>query len=125
MLTHRHPVMWLPVLRFRLTGTVPARLPNGYRDYEPVAVRQVQQICELTRLGLSVQETRPFVECLTVGHDAGDECPASLAAYQRAIEHPIPVPQIVEPRGRQIVTDLLQIEHIHLADVRRAGAWIP
>lgn len=65
---------------------VPARLPNGYRDYEPVAVRQVQQICELTRLGLSVQETRPFVECLAVGHDAGDECPASLAAYQRAID---------------------------------------
>ena len=41
---------------------VPARLPNGYRDYEPVAVRQVEEIRALHDLGLSVQETRPFVE---------------------------------------------------------------
>jgi peroxiredoxin/DNA-binding transcriptional MerR regulator len=65
---------------------VPARLPNGYRDYEPVAVRQVEEIRALHDLGLSVEETRPFVECLADGHPAGDECPESLAAYRHAID---------------------------------------
>ncbi len=50
----------------------PRRLPNGYRHYEPVAVRQVQEIRELLGLGLSVEETRPFVECLASGHTSGD-----------------------------------------------------
>jgi peroxiredoxin/DNA-binding transcriptional MerR regulator len=65
---------------------VPARLPNGYRDYAPVAVRQVEEIRALHDLGLSVQETRPFVECLADGHGSGDECPESLAAYRHAID---------------------------------------
>jgi peroxiredoxin/DNA-binding transcriptional MerR regulator len=65
---------------------VPARLPNGYRDYAPVTVRQVEEIRSLHDLGLSVEETRPFVECLAVGHLAGDECPESLAAYRHAID---------------------------------------
>jgi hypothetical protein len=39
-----------------------------------------------TTWGLSVQETRPFVECLAGGHLAGDECPESLAAYRHAID---------------------------------------
>jgi peroxiredoxin/DNA-binding transcriptional MerR regulator len=65
---------------------VPSRLPNGYRDYDTASVRQVEEIRALTGLGLSVQETRPFVECLASGHPAGDECPASLAAYRRAID---------------------------------------
>ncbi|WP_212817398.1 MerR family transcriptional regulator [Polymorphospora rubra] len=64
---------------------MPTRLPNGYREYDPVAVRQVERIRELTSLGLSVAQTRPFVECLAEGHDSGDECPSSLAAYRRAI----------------------------------------
>jgi peroxiredoxin len=46
----------------------------------------VEEIRALTGLGLSVEETRPFVECLACGHIAGDECPASLAVYRRAID---------------------------------------
>ncbi len=65
---------------------VPTRLPNGYREYDQVSVRQVQEIRALTDLGLSVEETRPFVDCLASGHGAGDECPASLAAYRRVID---------------------------------------
>ncbi|WP_045742168.1 MerR family transcriptional regulator [Actinoplanes rectilineatus] len=64
----------------------PARSANGYRHYDEVALRQVAQIRELTALGLSVEETRPFVECLAGGHDSADECPASLAAYRAAID---------------------------------------
>jgi DNA-binding transcriptional MerR regulator/peroxiredoxin len=63
---------------------VPRRLGNGYREYEPIAVRLVQQIRELTALGLSVEETRPFVESLAEGRDA-DVCAAAVATYRSAI----------------------------------------
>jgi len=65
---------------------VPSRRPNGYREYDQAAVRQVAEIRALASLGLSVEETRPFVECLASGHIVGDECPASLAVYRRAID---------------------------------------
>ena len=65
---------------------VPSRRPNGYREYDQAAARQVEEIRALTGLGLSVEETRPFVECLASGHIVGDECPASLAVYRRAID---------------------------------------
>jgi len=64
---------------------VPRRLGNGYREYPPIAVRLVQQIRELTALGLSVEETRPFVESLADGRDA-DVCAAAVATYRGAID---------------------------------------
>ena len=64
---------------------VPRRLGNGYREYAPIAVRLVQQIRELTTLGLSVEETRPFVESLADGRDA-DVCGAAVATYRSAID---------------------------------------
>ncbi|MFI5930736.1 MerR family transcriptional regulator [Actinoplanes sp. NPDC051494] len=64
---------------------VPRRLGNGYREYEPIAERMVAQIRELTALGLTVQETRPFVESLADGNDRPDACDAALATYRSAI----------------------------------------
>jgi DNA-binding transcriptional MerR regulator/peroxiredoxin len=64
---------------------VPRRLGNGYREYPPIAVRLVRQIRELTALGLSVEETRPFVESLADGRDA-DVCAAAVATYRSAID---------------------------------------
>jgi DNA-binding transcriptional MerR regulator len=55
---------------------VPRRQSNGYREYAPIAVDLVRQIRELTALGLSVEETRPFVESL---------CAAAVATYRSAI----------------------------------------
>jgi DNA-binding transcriptional MerR regulator len=63
---------------------VPRRLGNGYREYEPIAVKLVQQIRELTALGLSVEETRPFVESLAEGQEA-DVCGAAVVTYRSAI----------------------------------------
>jgi DNA-binding transcriptional MerR regulator len=70
---------------YEQTGlVVPQRLGNGYREYAPIAVELVRQIRELTALGLSVEETRPFVESLAEGRDA-DVCPAAVATYRSAI----------------------------------------
>jgi DNA-binding transcriptional MerR regulator/peroxiredoxin len=63
---------------------VPRRQSNGYREYEPIAVDLVRQIRELTALGLSVEETRPFVESLADGQEA-DVCGAAVATYRSAI----------------------------------------
>jgi DNA-binding transcriptional MerR regulator len=63
---------------------VPRRQSNGYREYPPIAVDLVRQIRELTALGLSVEETRPFVESLADGREA-DVCAAAVATYRSAI----------------------------------------
>ncbi|AEV89099.1 peroxidoxin [Actinoplanes sp. SE50] len=61
---------------------VPRRLGNGYRDYEPIAERQVAQIRELTALGLTVEETRPFVE--SIAND-DDVCAAAVATFRSTV----------------------------------------
>jgi DNA-binding transcriptional MerR regulator/peroxiredoxin len=63
---------------------VPRRLSNGYREYDALAVHQVRQIRELSALGLTVEETRPFVESLVAGGEA-DVCAAAVATYRSAI----------------------------------------
>src|SRR5205807_6194076 len=40
----------------------PSRLSNGYRDYGEQELRLVHEIRTLTDLGLSVGQTRPFLE---------------------------------------------------------------
>ncbi|GLW27701.1 MerR family DNA-binding transcriptional regulator [Actinoplanes regularis] len=62
---------------------VPRRLSNGYREYDPIAERQVAQIRELMGLGLAVEETRPFVESIADG--SGDVCAAALATFRSTV----------------------------------------
>ncbi|MFE9854688.1 redoxin domain-containing protein [Streptomyces sp. NPDC005780] len=64
----------------------PARLANGYRDYSEHDARLVREARELNRLGIPVERTRPFLECLTNGRDHADDCPSSLAGYREAID---------------------------------------
>jgi len=64
---------------------VPRRLGNGYREYEPVAERMVGQIRELMALGLSVEETRPFVEAIAAGADEPEVRAAALVTYRNTI----------------------------------------
>lgn len=64
----------------------PERLANGYRDYGEDDVRLVREIRTLHRLGIPVERTRPFLECLAAGRAHADDCPASLASYREAID---------------------------------------
>ncbi|WP_067569789.1 redoxin family protein [Nocardia acidivorans] len=74
------------IRRYEALGLVtPARHPNGYREYDEDTVRLVREIRALNRLGIAVEETRPFLECLSSGSEHVDDCPASLAEYRRAI----------------------------------------
>lgn len=63
----------------------PTRAANGYREYDEVEVRVVREIKTLQSLGLTADETVPFVECLRAGNDRADVCPSSLDAYRLRI----------------------------------------
>ncbi|MBB5117711.1 peroxiredoxin [Streptomyces eurocidicus] len=64
----------------------PDRLANGYRDYTDNDVRLVREIRNLGQLGIPVERTRPFLECLAAGGEHGDDCPSSMAGYREAID---------------------------------------
>ncbi|MFE0046980.1 MerR family DNA-binding transcriptional regulator [Streptomyces albireticuli] len=64
----------------------PDRLANGYRDYAEGDVRLVREIRNLGQLGIPVERTRPFLECLAAGGEHGDDCPSSMAGYREAID---------------------------------------
>lgn len=61
------------------------RTANGYREYDDEDVRLVDEILTLQALGLSLDDTRPFVECLRAGNEAGDVCPNSIEVYRRKL----------------------------------------
>ncbi|MFJ3805947.1 MerR family transcriptional regulator [Streptomyces sp. NPDC090073] len=86
-LAHEAGVTTKAVRYYESLGLVrPARLPNGYRDYTGDDVRLVREIRALLRLGIPVERTRPFLECLAAGSAYIDDCPASLATYREAID---------------------------------------
>ena len=63
----------------------PRREANGYRTYDDADVGVVREVRALLSLGMTAEETHPFVECLRAGNDRTDVCPASLSAYRRRI----------------------------------------
>lgn len=91
---------------YEAQGLLPAdRSANGYRAYEERHVRLVKEIRSLQEIGFSLEEARPFVECLLSGHESGDECPASIDVYRRKLAH----------IGRQIA----ELQRIHDRLARR------
>ncbi|MDQ1652251.1 MAG: hypothetical protein QOI35_1451, partial [Cryptosporangiaceae bacterium] len=39
----------------------------------------------LLAIGFSLEDTRPFLDCLRAGHERGDTCPASVAVLHRKL----------------------------------------
>ncbi len=61
------------------------RTANGYREYDEHDVQVIEEIRSLQAEGLSLEETRPFVECLRAGNDASDSCADSYEMYARKL----------------------------------------
>jgi DNA-binding transcriptional MerR regulator len=71
---------------YEAQGLLPTgRSANGYRVYDGHHVRLVREIRSLQAVGFSLEDVRPFVECLLAGHESGDECPASVEVYRRKL----------------------------------------
>lgn len=62
------------------------RRANGYREYDEADLAVVAEIRSLAGLGLALEETRPFVECLRAGHDSAGSCPDSIAVYRAKLD---------------------------------------
>ncbi|MFC9630403.1 redoxin family protein [Streptomyces mirabilis] len=89
----------------------PGRLANGYRDYNEHDVRLTQEIRALGSLGIPVERTRPFLECLTAGHRHADDCSASLAGYRDAIDELTQRIEGLTARRTVLVAHLQQAAH--------------
>ena len=73
---------------YEAQGLLPAgRSANGYRVYDAHHVRLVREIRSLQAVGFSLEDVRPFVECLLAGHESGDDCPASVDVYRRKLAY--------------------------------------
>ena len=73
---------------YETQGLLPAgRSANGYRVYDEHHVRLVREIRSLQAIGFSLEDVRPFVECLLAGHGSGDDCPASVDVYRRKLAY--------------------------------------
>ncbi|WP_262702474.1 MULTISPECIES: MerR family transcriptional regulator [Streptomyces] len=89
----------------------PERLANGYRDYDETDVRLVREIKALHRLGIPVEGTRPFLECLAAGRPHADDCPASLAGYREAIDELTERIEALTARRATLITNLNAAAH--------------
>jgi DNA-binding transcriptional MerR regulator len=73
---------------YEAQGLLPTgRSANGYRVYDEHHARLVREIRSLQAIGFSLEDTRPFVECLLAGYKSGDECPASVDVYRRKLAY--------------------------------------
>jgi len=81
-------------------------------------IRLTAEIRVLTSLGLTTQETRPFLDCLRAGHNVGDDCPESLAAYQHKIDG------LDGPTSQLTSTRDVLVEQLHTA-ARRGFPVLP
>ncbi|MFD8612752.1 MerR family transcriptional regulator [Streptomyces sp. NPDC059631] len=89
----------------------PVRLANGYRDYGEHDVRLAREIRALSLLGIPVEATRPFLECLALGHRHADDCPAALAGYRDAIDELTRRIEGLTARRAALVTHLHRAAH--------------
>lgn len=67
-------------------GLISARRgSNGYREYDESDLKLVGEIRALLTVGFTLEDARPFVDCLRAGHASGASCPESVAVYQRKL----------------------------------------
>jgi DNA-binding transcriptional MerR regulator len=62
------------------------RRDNGYREYDEEQVSLIREIHALGELGIRVDQSRPFLDCLGSGNQHGDDCAASLETYRQTID---------------------------------------
>lgn len=62
-----------------------SRDANGYRRYDEADLAVVREIHLRVSAGFTLEETRPFVECLRTGSPYGDTCPEPRAVYRRKL----------------------------------------
>src|ERR1700712_3982390 len=62
------------------------RTASGYRDYDEADLAAVREIRTLVEHGFTLEETRPFLDCLRAGNAVAGSCPDSLAVHRRKLD---------------------------------------
>jgi len=81
---------------------------NGYRLYREEDVRLVSEIRALLAVGFTLEDTRPFVDCLRSGHDSGGACGESVAVYRRKLAQIDEDIQVLLARRAEVAAQLAQ-----------------
>jgi DNA-binding transcriptional MerR regulator len=63
----------------------PQRSTNGYRVYDAAELQVVQEIRGLLAAGFTLDDIRPFVDCLRAGNTSGNICPDSVLVLRRKL----------------------------------------
>ncbi|MFG2071404.1 DNA-binding transcriptional regulator, MerR family [Nonomuraea maritima] len=84
------------------------RSSNGYRDYGEESVRLVSEIRALLGIGFSLEETRPFVDCLRRGHSSGGSCAESVEVYERKLSDIDQQIRVLLARRAEVAAQLAQ-----------------
>ncbi|GII63708.1 MerR family transcriptional regulator [Sphaerisporangium krabiense] len=61
------------------------RSSNGYREYDEADLKLVAEIRSLLTVGFTLEDARPFVNCLRAGNESGNACPESVEVYRRKL----------------------------------------
>ncbi|MEU6723329.1 MerR family transcriptional regulator [Nonomuraea wenchangensis] len=84
------------------------RDPNGYRQYTEEDVKLVTEIRALLAVGFSLEDTRPFVDCLRRGHSTGGSCAESVEVYQRKLDEIDAEIRVLLGRRAEVAAQLAQ-----------------
>lgn len=84
------------------------RASNGYRTYTEDDVRLVSEIRALLQIGFTLEETRPFVDCLRRGHSTGGSCAESVAVYERKLNEIDREIRVLLARRAEVTAQLAQ-----------------
>ncbi|MFC5822952.1 MerR family transcriptional regulator [Nonomuraea insulae] len=81
---------------------------NGYRAYREDDVRLVTEIRALLQIGFTLEETRPFVDCLRRGHSSGGACSESVEVYERKLSEIDQEIRLLLARRAEVAAQLAQ-----------------
>ncbi|GAA2903048.1 MerR family transcriptional regulator [Nonomuraea rubra] len=84
------------------------RATNGYRTYSEDDVRLVSEIRALLQIGFTLEETRPFVDCLRQGHSTGGSCAESVEVYERKLSEIDQEIRVLLARRAEVAAQLAQ-----------------
>ncbi|WP_188189250.1 MerR family transcriptional regulator [Nonomuraea sp. SYSU D8015] len=81
---------------------------NGYRQYTEEDVKLVSEIRALLAVGFTLEDTRPFVDCLRSGHSTGGSCADSVLVYERKLAEIDEEIRVLLARRAEVAAQLAQ-----------------
>ncbi|MFI7702938.1 MerR family transcriptional regulator [Nonomuraea sp. NPDC049480] len=81
---------------------------NGYRQYSEEDVKLVSEIRALLAVGFTLEDTRPFVDCLRSGHSTGGSCAESVLVYERKLAQIDAEIRVLLARRTEVAAQLAQ-----------------